>query len=62
MIKHQFASIMWTQDHDLLPNPIIMFIFKLVSGEHSENIDIHTSTHGKKMFKFTGLGLKYLII
>ena len=65
MIKHQFASIMWDQDHDLLPNSISCF-FKPVSqihgyntrmvsaGKLSENIAIHTSTHGKKMFKFTG--------
>ena len=54
---------MWDQVHDLLPNSISIS-FKPVSQIHGYNTRmvsagklsdiIHTSTHGKKMFRFNG--------
>ena len=65
MIKHQFASLMWDQDHQLLPMSLSKN-FKPVSeihgyntrmasyGKLSQDTHIRTETHGKKMFTFTG--------
>ena len=65
MMKQQLASLMWDQDHELLPSSFSSF-FKPISeihghntrmassGKLSVNIPIRTESHGKKMLKFTG--------
>ena len=62
---HQYACIMWDQDHGILPKCFKSY-FKQVTGIHthdtrmatsnklSENIKVNTKTYGEKMFKFKG--------
>ena len=65
IIKMQFACLMWDYDHGYLPKCFNNYFFP-VSGIHnyktrnatagklSENIVVHTSTHGFAMMKFIG--------
>ena len=65
LFKSQLASIMWDQDHGLLPSCFDNIFHKISDIHHydtrssaanklSENVRIHTTTHGESMLKFVG--------